>query len=98
MKILTEGHSYQLDNFEKEGKSKTINFIHKVPDKEGYTELKTLNNGTTNEEVLRVLINRMEYLQNKFPCRENAIVIDNLKSSLDWLERRTANRMARGVE
>lgn len=33
-----------------------------------------------------------------FPCRENAIVITNLETSLLWLEKRTRDRMARNVE
>jgi hypothetical protein len=97
MKVVTEGHFYKLDAFEG-GDPELLSFIHKVPVEEGSTELKTVSDGTTNEEVLRVLIDRMHYLQNKFPCRENAIVIDKLEESLMWLEKRTADRKARGVE
>jgi hypothetical protein len=52
----------------------------------------------TNEEVLAVLIDRMNFLQSKFPCRENAIVITKLEECLMWLNKRTANRKARGIE
>lgn len=45
-----------------------------------------------------VLIDRMNYLQGKFPCRENAIVITKLEESLMWLEKRTNDRKKRGVE
>ncbi len=100
MKILSEGHSYILSNFEKDldDYNQQLQFIEKVPVSQGSTELKTINDGTTNEEVLRVLINRMNYLQGKFPCRENAIVITKLQESLMWLEHRTQGRVARGVE
>jgi len=47
---------------------------------------------------LRMLIARMYYLQAKMPCRENALVITKLEESLMWLEKRTADRRARGVE
>jgi hypothetical protein len=98
MKVLTEGHKYQLDSFEQPEKAhQIIQFIHKTPI-EGTTELKTVNNGTTNEEVLEVLIDRIMYLQNKFPCRENSIVITNLQESLMWLEKRTSDRKKRNVE
>ena len=62
------------------------------------TDLITAFDGTTNEEVLEVLINRMQYLQSKFPCRENAIVITNLEESLMWLNKRTSERVKRNVE
>jgi len=99
MKVLTEGHKYIMDNFEHDDTQHVIQFIEKVP-VEGSAGgvLETVHNGTTNEEVLRVLIDRMQYLQGKFPCRENAIVITNLEESLMWLEKRTADRQARGVE
>lgn len=99
MKTITEGHLYELESFEQsEEKTQWLQFIHKVPVSDGSTELKTVADGTTNEDVLRVLINRMQYLQGKFPCRENAIVITKLEESLMWLEKRTADRLARGVE
>ena len=65
------------------------------PENSDPTELLTLNDGTTNEEVLEMLIDRMNYLQGKFPCRENAIVITKLQESLMWLEKRTADRKKR---
>lgn len=105
MKVLTEGHKYSLQSFESTEVNnvavydqQTLRFIHKVPVSPGSTELETIDNGTTNEEVLSVLIDRMKYLQAKFPCRENAIVITKLEESLMWLEKRTAERKARNVE
>jgi hypothetical protein len=98
MKVLTEGHKYELASFEQpETAHQKIQFIEKTQI-EGTTDLKTLNNGTTNEEVLEALIDRMMYLQNKFPCRENSIVITNLQESLMWLEKRTSDRKKRNVE
>ena len=99
MKINVEGHQYELSNFEnKDRQGQIIQFIHKEPISEGSAELKTVSDGTTNEELLEVLINRMNYLQSKFPCRENAIVITKLEESLMWLNKRTEDRKKRGVE
>ncbi len=100
MKILRPGHQYELDNFEANalGLNQVIQFIEKEPVAEGSPQLKTVRNGTTNEEVLRVLIDRLNSLQAKFPCRENAIVITKLEESLMWLEKRTKDRAIRGVE
>lgn len=98
MKVITEGHKYMLSGFDDPSNTQMLQFIEKKPVAEGSTELRTVNDGTTNEELLEVLINRMEYLQNKFPCKENAIVITNLQESLMWLEKRTSDRKKRGVE
>lgn len=103
MKVLREGHLYELDMFEDTPSDKgnqTIQFIEKVQDEAATAlgTLKTINNGTTNEEVLSMLIDRMNYLQSKFSCRENAIVITKLEESLMWLNKRTSNRIKRNVE
>lgn len=96
MKILTKGHKYELANVENPACSQTLQFIEK---KQGFDgTLQTVNDGTTNEEVISVLIDRLQELQNKSPCRENAIVITKLEESLMWLNKRTADRFARGVE
>lgn len=99
MKVTVTGHTYELSNFEnKEAQGQKLQFIHKEPITEGSTELRTVADGTTNEEVLEVLINRMNYLQSKFPCRENTIVITKLEESLMWLNKRTSDRIKRNVE
>ena len=56
-------------------------------------------NGITNEALLAVLIDRMRGFQGgKFACRENAIALTHLEDALMWLQKRTRERMARGVE
>ena len=97
MQVITTGHKYALANFEG-GIEQVLQFIEKVPTAEGSKELRTVNDGTTNEEVLKVLIDRLQYLNGKFPCRENAIVITKLEESLMWLNKRTSDRLARNVE
>ena len=101
MKVLTLGHAYALKNFEDKPdvtEYQHLQFIHKEPKEVGSIELVTVADGTTNEEVLKVLIDRLNFLQAKFPCRENAIVITKLEEALMWLEKRTADRLARQVE
>lgn len=84
--------------------NQTIQFIEKDTDPSGVgiggdgTTLYTVNNGTTNEEVLEMMIDRMKYLQAKFPCKENACCITHLEEALMWLEKRTKDRIARNVE
>lgn len=97
MKVTVPGHTYQLANFENKDSHQVLQFIHKEP-KEGTDELLTKMDGTTNEEVLEVLIDRMKFLQEAFPCRENALVITKLEESLMWLNKRTMDRLKRNVE
>ncbi len=97
MKILTPGHQYVAANFENPLNGQTIQFIHKEP-KGSNGELKTVNDGTTNEELLDILIDRMNYLNSKFPCRENSIAVTHLETALLWLKERTAKRVQQGVE
>lgn len=108
MKILTPGHKYQLSGFDDPKNTQDLQFIEKISKREhlgtdardglGLEELVTINDGTSNEEVLEMLIDRMYYLQDKFSCRENAIVITKLEEALMWLCKRTADRKKRGVE
>jgi hypothetical protein len=55
-------------------------------------------NGWQNDEMLEVLISRMNWLNAQFPCRENSITITHLEEALMWQQKRTADRMNRGVE
>lgn len=101
MKVLVEGHRYELENLERtKGLFQFLQFIHKEKkiDDHGEEYFETVADGTTNEEVLKVLIDRMNSMQMKAPCRENSIVITKLEECLMWLEKRTRDRQARGVE
>ena len=95
MKCLDDCHTYELDNFDPqpgEAGQQLIHFYRMDPDG-------TKTNGTTNEEVIRCLLHRLNVLNDgKFFCRENSLAITRLEEALLWLERRTANRVARGVE
>ncbi len=98
MKIIRPGHRYLLDAFEQPGDPQVIQFIQKEPDPHGGDELITVNNGTTNEDLLRVLIDRLAFLHAKFPSKENEAASQHLNEALMWLEERTRQRKARGVE
>jgi|SRR6185437_8945186 len=56
-------------------------------------------NGAFVEGVIAAAIGRLEfYNSSKFRCRENSLAITHLEEALHWLQARTANREARGVE
>jgi len=96
MEVITPGHKYLAENFENKEKGQLIQFIEKIPSEN--SGLITLNDGTTNEELLKVLLDRMNYLDDKFPCEENKEAIKSMQQALNWLDLRTAKRTARGVE
>jgi len=56
-------------------------------------------NGLTQEVLLAICIDRLECFQaGQFACRENAIALTKLQEAQMWLQKRTRDRMERGVE
>lgn len=56
-------------------------------------------NGVTQEALLAVVIDRLRSFQSgPFACRENAIALTKCEEALMWLQKRTRDRLARGVE
>lgn len=56
-------------------------------------------NGCSQEDLLLIVIDRLESFQSgDFACRENAIAKTKCEEALLWLNRRTDERIKRGVE
>jgi hypothetical protein len=56
-------------------------------------------NGGSNEALLAIVIDRMRGFQSgPYKCRDNACALTHLEEALMWLQKRTRERMARGVE
>lgn len=56
-------------------------------------------NGAFVEDVIAAALGRIEfYNSTEFRCRENSLAITKLEEALHWLQHRTADREARGVE
>jgi len=98
MEILHPGHIYRLSNFEDSNTSQVITFIKKEPKDGNPSELNTVFDGTTNEELLKVLINRLEFLRSKIDSEETKTATEKCKEALFWLNHRTENRIKRNVE
>lgn len=99
MKIITPGYVYEVDNFDqKDVEGQHISFIHKEPTSEADPTLVTIVDGTTNEEVLSVLIDRLDFLYNKLPDNFTMEAIANLNKARQQLEARTEDRKKRSVE
>ena len=97
MKCLDDHHNYELESFEG-SPPQDLKFINKVPVPDNSGQMRTVHDGTTNEEVLKVLIHRTNELNKKFPCRENSIAITKMEEALMWFNNRTRDRQIRGVE
>lgn len=97
-KCTVPGHTYLLPLFDKPEAVSIIQFIHKEPVKEGSTDMKTIKDGITNEQLLEILEDRLTFLNEKFSSRENSIAITKIQEARMWLEKRTADRKKRGVE
>jgi len=56
-------------------------------------------NGISNEALLAIVEDRLLGFQSgEFSCRENALALTKLQEAMMWLQKRTRDRLARGVE
>ena len=101
MEEKEEKNEYALLQFErdysspddKEGTQKFQKIIFYKLNEDG-----TFENGTTLEEMLRVTIERLKDLNERFSCRENSLAITKCQEALFWLNERTRDRIKRNVE
>lgn len=98
MKVLTAGHRYIVANHQVPSQGQVIQFIEKKPSEADPSVLEVVADGTTNEEVIEVLIDRLQYLNGKMESIENKYAIEYLGKALNLLKQRTADSVSRGVE
>lgn len=56
-------------------------------------------NGMTNEVLLAIVVDRLRGFQSgPYACRENELALTRIEEAAMWLESRTKQRTARGVE
>lgn len=56
-------------------------------------------NGISQEALLAIVIDRLRSFQaGPYSCRENALALTKCEEALMWLQKRTADRLRRGVE
>lgn len=90
MKEYVSGHVYYVDELSSEEKgciarnNQKISFVCRFGDKYPGNLLKNKSNGTNCQELIRVLIARLFYLQNQKFCIENVICVWLLRVVL-WL-------------
>lgn len=56
-------------------------------------------NGISDESLLAIVEDRLKGFQSgRYACRENAIALTKIQEAMHWLQHRTRERQARGVE
>lgn len=106
MKVIKPGHLYELEATNKSNEPQLIRFVEKMTAKDAGMDLTiykpdefiTVNDGTTNEEVLLMLIDRLQTLDKKLPSLETEAAIRCCEGALAYLQIRTAKRTEQGVE
>lgn len=92
MKVLEAGHQYDLENYD-DTDEKTSNYLIFMKRIGGHYpgNVAPAHRGTNCQEVLRVLIDRVKYLNNQIPCIENEEIIRYLRYAIFMFESRAAN-------
>src|SRR5215469_15893791 len=108
MQVVTPGHKYILNNLEDRKSGQTLQFIEKkaeeskIKTKAGAPaappRFVTVNDGTTNEEVLFMMLDRLQVLYNKLPSIQTLLAAHHVECAINLLQQRTKERMERGVE
>lgn len=61
--------------------------------------MRELTSHRVNEALLAIVEDRLQGFQSgQYACRENALALTKLQEAMMWLQKRTRDRMARGVE
>lgn len=100
MRSLDDGHLYEAEPHQGEGPAQPIQFVKKqmATDAHGNRAFATVTPGTTNEELIRIVIDRTNRLNAKAGCVENHTALGHLHLALAAFESRTRDRRARNVE
>ena len=88
MKIIDDGHHYHLEVYDRDGFGhEDLMFMKRIGDRYPGNEGRP-HGGTNCQEVLRVLIDRMKYLNNQIPCIETEECINLARTMIYRFEQR----------
>jgi len=96
VRVIDPGHTYQLDGLDG-GTPQTIRFVKRCDPPAKYPGNVGSYPGTTIQEVLRVLIDRTQYVGRQRPCEETVHAIDAMREAIRLLEERAARRHGRAL-
>lgn len=83
MKVIQPGHRYGLDHLDGKG-TQILQFVQRAP--------RPLHEGTTNQEVLRAVIDRVKFLNSEVPWDGNTQIIHHLRMAIALHESRALVR------
>lgn len=86
MKVIDPGHTYELQG--NKGTATMLLQFYMDPERHGGR----MQAGTTNQEVARALIDRLQYLERETPWGGDFHMIDNLRDLIVMHEVRAASR------
>ncbi len=84
MRVINPGHVYEVSHLDGDGVSE-ISFVDRDHGRD--------KEGTTNQELLRVLIDRLHFLDSELPWEGNREIIFHLRQALVLHEMRHLNRL-----
>ena len=67
MKTVVPGYAYELASHKPNGVTQILEFVHKAANAAGDDTLEEVDDGTTTEEVIMVLMDRLTFLNAKLP-------------------------------
>lgn len=95
MEVIDPGHVYILKCLDTPGVEKAVVLTFVKREGEGYPGNVGHYPGTTTQEVLRALIDRIKYVDNQIRDQRNDSVLTHLRMAIFQLEMRAAERHGR---
>lgn len=90
MRIVEPGHIYEVENVDGDGRQRIVFVRRRGHD--GQLLYAGRHEGILCQELLRVLIDRVRYLNDEDPCVEDVQIIGQLRDALRLFEARAARR------
>lgn len=101
MQVIDPGHVYTVRNYDVEDRTGFEEIVQEITfmkrEGEGYPGNEGHHPGTNCQELLRVLIDRVIYLDNQIPCHQDTEIVGLLNRILYMFEQRAAQRHGRRV-
>jgi hypothetical protein len=91
MRIVDPGHVYELQNVDGDG-VQTIRFVRRRDDEALLLGAELRTEGVLFQEVVRMLVDRINYLNAEGPCAETVAITECLRRVIQLGEIRAARR------
>lgn len=92
MEVIDPGYRYKLGELDGNSVFSTLQFVKRDNPTEKYPGNTTAYPGTTIQEVSKVLIDRVKYLDNREPHEVNPEIIKKFREVIYLLEKRNADK------